>query len=186
VAHLQRELVEQAQKGNAEAFSALVRPTADRLYGIAYRILRDPDRAEDATQRALIDTWQHLHDLRDPDCFEAWTCRLVVREAYREARHESRWRPKIGFIAEQRSTDADPQTTIANRDELERGFRQLSAEQRAVLVLHHYMGLSIAEIAQTLGIPAGTVGSRLHYAMGRLRAALEADARSTLVAGRVA
>jgi RNA polymerase sigma-70 factor (ECF subfamily) len=183
---LQRELVERAQKGDAEAFSALIRPTADRLYAIAYRILRDPDRAEDATQRALIATWEHLRDLRDPDRFDAWTCRLVVREAYREARRESRWRPNLARVAEQRSLAADPQSAIADKDELERGFRQLSAEQRAVLVLHHYMGLPIAEIADVLGIPAGTVGSRLHYAMGRLRAALEADARSTLVAGRVA
>jgi RNA polymerase sigma factor (sigma-70 family) len=186
VAQLQRELVEQAQRGSADAFSTLVAPTADRLYGIAYRILRDADRAEDATQRALIDTWQHLSDLRDPDRFEAWTCRLVVREAYREARHESRWLPSAGLIAEHQSAEPDPATTITTRDELERGFRQLSAEHRAVLVLHHYLGLPVAEIAQVLGIPAGTVASRLHYAMGRLRAALEADARSTLVAGQVA
>lgn len=181
---MQRELVEQAQRGSAEAFAALLRPTADRLYAIAYRILRDADRAEDATQRALIGTWEHLCDLRDADRFEAWTCRLVVREAYREARHEARRLPNVGVIADLRSADPDMAAVIATADELERGFRRLSAEHRAVLILHHYLGMPVAEIADVLGIPAGTVCSRLHYAMGCLRAALEADARSTLVAGR--
>ena len=183
---MQRELVEQARGGNAEAFSALARPLANRLYAIAYRILRDPDRAEDAAQRALIDSWEHLGDLRDPDRFDAWTCRLVVRAAYREARRESRWTPRIGLIAEQRSGDPDPAITVAAHDELERGFRKLSAEHRAVLVLHHYLGLPVDEIASVLGIPAGTVSSRLHYAMGSLRAALEADSRTVLVARRTA
>lgn len=182
---MQRELVEQAQRGNREAFAALVRPTADRLYAIAYRILRDADQAEDATQRALIATWEHLRDLRDPDRFEAWTCRLVVREAYRELRHVPRRLENTGVIVEQRSAGPDPAAMIAMRDELERGFRRLSAEHRAVLILHHYLGLPITEIADALDIPAGTVGSRLHYAMECLRAALEADARATVVAGQV-
>src|SRR5512141_2914824 len=86
----QRELVLKAQAGDADAFGALARPLADRLYAIAYRILRDADQAEDATQRALIDTWQHLDQLRDPDRFDAWTCRTVVRAAYREGRQIGR------------------------------------------------------------------------------------------------
>jgi DNA-directed RNA polymerase specialized sigma24 family protein len=61
--------------------------------------------------------------------------------------------------------------------ELERGFRRLSAEQRAVVVLHHYLGYPLTEIAATLGIPVGTARSRLHYAIRQLRAAIEADAR---------
>ena len=77
------------------------------------------------------------------------------------------------------STTTDEYRLVADRDQLERGFRRLSAEQRAVLVLQHYEGLSLAEIADVLGIPVGTAGSRIHYATRALRAALEADARGT-------
>ena len=73
---------------------------------------------------------------------------------------------------------ADETHAIADRDQLERAFRRLPADQRAVLVFHHYLGLSQAEIADQLGIPQGTVKSRLHYATGTLRAAIEADLRT--------
>jgi RNA polymerase sigma-70 factor (ECF subfamily) len=66
---------------------------------------------------------------------------------------------------------------VVDRDELERGFGRLSPEQRAVVVLHHYLGYPLTEIAGTLGIPVGTARSRLHYATRQLRAAIEADAR---------
>jgi RNA polymerase sigma-70 factor (ECF subfamily) len=178
-------LVVAAQAGSAEAFTALARPLADRLYAIAYRILRDADQAEDATQRALVDTWQHLGELRDPDRFEAWTCRTVVRAAYREIRQLGRLTTTVRQIAVPAATDPDPAASLADRDELERGFRRLSAEHRAVLVLHHYLGFSAAEIADVMGVPAGTVGSRIHYALASLRAAIEADARTSLVTGRV-
>jgi RNA polymerase sigma-70 factor (ECF subfamily) len=68
-------------------------------------------------------------------------------------------------------------SSIVDRDQLERGFRRLSIEHRAVVVLHHYLEMSSDEVAQTLGVPIGTVRSRLHYAMRALRSALEADAR---------
>lgn len=67
--------------------------------------------------------------------------------------------------------------SVARSDELERAFRRLSGEQRAVLVLHHYLGLSGAEIGEALGLSPGTVRSRLHYARQLMRAAIEADAR---------
>jgi RNA polymerase sigma-70 factor (ECF subfamily) len=182
----QRALVERARAGDAEAFSALARPLADRLYRIAFRILRDPDRAEDATQRALIDTWQHLGELRDPERFEAWTYRLVIRAAYREVRQVARITTTVRQIVAPIDGAPDPQTALADRDELERGFRRLSVEQRTVLVLHHYLGLSTPEIAEIMGVSAGTVASRIHYALANLRGALEADARTPLAAGRVA
>ena len=76
---------------------------------------------------------------------------------------------------------AAPDTTldVIVRDTLDRGFRRLPPEQRAVFVFHHYLGLTLGEIAETLGVPLGTVKSRLHYATSSLRAALEADARTT-------
>jgi RNA polymerase sigma-70 factor (ECF subfamily) len=176
---VQRELVEQAQRGDQEAFAALAHLAADRLYAIAYRILRDHDRAEDALQQALSDAWDDLPGLRDPDRFDAWTYRLVVRASYREAQRERRWTGRIRLIADA-PDGRDFVPRIAARDELERGFRALSAEHRAVLVLRYYVGLSVTEVAEALGIPVGTAGSRLHYATRELRAALEADARQAV------
>ncbi len=178
---VERELVEQAQRGDPEAFAALVRLSADRLYAIAYRILRDPDRAEDALQQALVDAWQDLPSLRDPDRFEAWTWRLVVRASYHEAGRNRRWSAQVRPIPVDGPIDGDDLAArIASSDELERGFRRLSPEHRAVVVLHYYAGLSVGEIAETLGIPVGTACSRLHYAVRSLRAAFDADARGVI------
>ena len=74
---------------------------------------------------------------------------------------------------------ADELSTVVNRDQLDRGFRRLSLDQRTVVVLHHYLDMPLDQVAETLGIPVGTVASRLHYAMRAMRAALDADARST-------
>ncbi len=177
---MQRELVEQAQRGDQEAFAALVHLCADRLYAIAYRILRDADRAEDALQQALVDAWEDLPALRDPDRFEAWTYRLVVRASCRDARRERRWTARIRQISPDDPVVGDRTADVANRDELECGFRRLTPEHRAVLVLHYFVGLPVTEIAESLGIPVGTAGSRLHYAVRSLRAAFEADARGVV------
>jgi RNA polymerase sigma-70 factor (ECF subfamily) len=72
---------------------------------------------------------------------------------------------------------ADRSHEIADRDQLEQGFRHLSLDQRAVVVLHHYVGLPMPDVAAALGIPAGTEKSRYHYAMAALRAALDAQTR---------
>jgi RNA polymerase sigma-70 factor (ECF subfamily) len=176
----QRELVRRAAAGDHEAFDALVRAASNRLYGIAWRILRDQYLAEDALQGALIAMWNGLPQLRDPDRFDAWTYRLIVREAMSEARKRSRGGAKAALLPD----DADPSratdeiAAVADRDALERGFRRITPEQRAVLVLQHFAGLSQAEIADVIGIPVGTAGSRLHYAARALRAALEADSRA--------
>ncbi len=176
---MQSELVGRAQRGDTSAFEALVHGVADGLYAIAWRILRDPDRAEDALQQALIRIWENLSDLRDPERFDAWAYRLVVHASYREARRQPRWAPQIREIQIDQPED-DRVGAVIDRDEIERGFRHLSAEHRAVLVLHYFAGLPVAEIAETLGIPVGTAGSRLHYAVRSLRAAYEADARGVV------
>jgi RNA polymerase sigma-70 factor (ECF subfamily) len=175
---VERELVEQAQRGDQEAFAALVHLTADRLYGIAYRILRDPTQAEDALQNALIDLWDDLPSLRDPDRFEAWTYRLIARASYREARRGRRWTGKVQRIAvDLEPSDDGGLDRFALHDDMERAFRQLTPEHRAVVVLHFFVGLPLTEIADALGLPVGTAGSRLHYAVRSLRAAFDADAR---------
>jgi RNA polymerase sigma factor (sigma-70 family) len=170
-----RTLVERARRGDQEAFGELARREIDRLYRVAYRILRDPELARDATQQTLLEAWRDLSKLRDPDRWEAWTYRLLVRACYREGRRERRV-GIVRLISIDGAAVADTAKDIADRDELERGFRRLPVDQRVVVVLHHYVGLPLTEVAQVLGIPAGTARSRLHTATRRLRVALEEDA----------
>jgi RNA polymerase sigma-70 factor (ECF subfamily) len=174
----QRELVQRAARGDHQAFDALVRAASNRLYGIAWRILRDQYLAEDALQQALIAMWNGMPQLRDPDRFDAWTYRLIVRAATAESRRTKRI-PTTTLLADdaEPSRAADEIRAVADRDALERGFSRITPEQRAVLVLQHYAGLSQAEIADVIGVPIGTAGSRLHYAARALRAAIEADSR---------
>ncbi len=176
---MQAGLVERAQQGDRDAFAALAAAAVDRSYAVAFRILRDASLAQDATQQALLSAWRDLPSLKDPERFEAWLHRLVVRACYAEAGRDRRWGGRVRLIPSDHSNVPDPASTLADRDELERGFRRLSPELRAVLVLHHYLGHPLTEIAETLGIPVGTARSRLHYATRQMRAALEADARPT-------
>lgn len=172
-------LVEQARAGDEDAFAALARAVADRCLAIAFRILRDTGRAEDAVQVALVTAWRELPGLRDPDRFEAWLHRLLVHACYAEARRDRRHGANVRLL-DIEATHADRRNevvTVHDRDQLERGFRRLPPDQRAVLVFHHYLGLTLPEVAERLGIPVGTAKSRLHYATAALRAALEADAR---------
>lgn len=176
---MQRELVEQAIGGDHDAFAELVRLSSRKLYAVAVLILRDQTRAEDATQEALVAAWRDLAGLRDPDRFDAWLHRVLVRECYREARKQRRRIEVEGQVRPITNT-ADPSQQNAIRDELERGFARLPIEQRTVLVLHHYAGYSFPEIAHALDIPVGTAKSRVHRATGAMRAALRADAQTQL------
>ncbi len=177
---MERQLVERAQGGDTVAFEAMVRLSASRLFAIAYRITRDHHMAEDALQQTLVTIWDELPRLRDPDRFEAWTYRLIVRTSTAQARRERRGGPVVRLLPDDADASRAPGeiASVADRDQLARGFQRLSAEQRAILVLQYYAGLPLAEIADVLGIPIGTAASRLHYATRALRAALEADART--------
>jgi RNA polymerase sigma-70 factor, ECF subfamily len=172
---VERQLVTLAQQGDRDAFDQLVPHIVDRLYSVAYRILRSGPSAEDATQQALVDIWRHLPALRDPDRFDAWSYRLVVHAAYGEYRRRRDAPP--GSLTDGATDAEDPYLSVHDRDQLERGFGRLTAEQRAVLVLQHYLEMTHAEMAELLDIPLGTVRSRLHGAREAMRAALEADAR---------
>ena len=173
------ELVIRAQRGDGEAFASLAVACGDRLHAIAHRILRDVDLAEDATQQALLAIWQNLPMLRDPARFEAWSYRLLVNACYDEGRRRRVWKPELRVL--QHDTAApDALGQVHDRDQLERGFRRLSIDHRVVVVLHTYLGLSLEEIADTLGARPGTIRSRLHYAVRALRAALDAEERPSL------
>ena len=181
---MRRDLVQQAMAGDHDAFSELVRGAIGRLYAAALLILRDQARAEDATQEALVAAWRDLSALRDPDRFDAWLHRLLVRSCYREARRgRRRWTVEME-VRPSRAVEPDPAIDLSDRDELERGFAKLDADQRSILVLRFYLGLSVDEVAAALGIPSGTAKSRLHRATAAMRAALDADARSPMTQER--
>ncbi len=180
---MQRDLVERAMAGDQDAFTELGRAQIDRLYAIARLILRDDDRAHDATQEALIGAWRDLRGLRDPDRFEPWIRRLLVNACYREARKERRRARAEGQVRPIDTEAADPATTTADRDQLDRVFMTLAPEQRALIVLHYYLGLPMQETALALSLPVGTVKSRLNRTKTQMRASLEAGARLPLREG---
>jgi RNA polymerase sigma-70 factor (ECF subfamily) len=181
-----RDLVVRAQAGDRDAFAALVDLTSDRLYALAARILRDHDLAEDALQGALINAWRQLPTLRDPERFDAWVRKVLVHACYAEARRRRSWTANVRVLPVDGPAGPDEILSVDDRDALDRAFRRLSVEHRAVFVLHHHQGLPLVEIAETLGIPAGTARSRLHHATRLLRSAVEADARSVAPQGRMA
>jgi len=174
---VQRDVVVRAQAGDVDAFAALTFDSTKRLHATARLILREDEAAKDAVQDALLGAWLNLRSLREPDRFDAWLHRLLINACYRTAK-----RRRIRDVVEL-SVSTDPgdtpdlQRALAMRDQLDRGFRRLTIEQRAVLVVRHYMGLSLLETAEVLGVPLGTVQSRLNRATSAMRAALEADDR---------
>ncbi len=182
---MDQALVERARSGDRDAFASLVHQVSDSLFAVAYRILRDTGLAEDALQNALIDSWRQLPHLRDLDRFDAWIHRILVHACYAESRRSRRWTSNVRVLDLAGSTP-DGSRGVADRDELERAFRHIPLDQRAVFVLHHYLGLPLVEVAETLGIPAGTARSRLHYATRALRSVMTADAAMPIEEGRLA
>jgi RNA polymerase sigma-70 factor, ECF subfamily len=177
------DLILRARNGDHDAFTTLAGDAFDRLHRTARLILRSDDLAADAVQEALVSAWLHIRAVRDPDRFDGWLQRLVIRACYREARRHSSMRRveiRVGRVGAR--TERDAAGPAADRDQLERGFKRLSPEQRAVLVVHYYLGMTEREAAAVLDIPVGTVKSRLSRAMRALRAALEADERMPVVA----
>jgi RNA polymerase sigma-70 factor (ECF subfamily) len=171
---LERELVEQARRGDRAAYEQIVRRKVETVYRTARAILGNDADADDATQEALIGAWRRIGSLRDPDRFDAWLGRITVnacRMALRRRRgpalvtlgdggdpgHELADSQRPGF--EHRAVTADA---------FDRAFDRLPLEQRAILVLRHRDELPVAEVAARLGVPEGTVKSRLHAARAAL------------------
>jgi RNA polymerase sigma-70 factor (ECF subfamily) len=173
----QAELVERASRGDRDAFDLLMSDAIDRLYWMARLIVRDADLAEDAVQEALIHCWRELPRLRDSSRFDAWLHRLVVNAATDQHRRRRRYTSAVALIPES-GVEADFAIGLAVADELRTAFERLRVEHRIVLVLYHYLGLSAPEIADVLGLPGGTVKSRLHYAAEAMRAAVDAGSRA--------
>ncbi len=171
------ELVIRAQKGDQAAFTEIATVTYGRLHSVAFGILRDRALAEDAVQQSMLDAWRNLPKLRDPARFDAWSYRLTVNACYAESKRAKRWMPNLAPEAtEPRAPDEIG--AVADRELLDRSFRQLSVDQRAVLVLRHIVGLPLEEVARVLDIPAGTARSRLYRALQSMRATIDADERA--------
>jgi len=181
---MRRELVEQAQRGDHDAFAALATAEIGRLDAAARLILHDPDLARDAVQEALVRAWRDLPGLRNADRFDAWLHRLLVHACLDAARARRRYRFEVELRPIDDAAAPDHVADLAVRDELERGFSRLDPEQRAVIVLHYYLGLPLPEAAATLGMPLGTAKSRLSRSLQALRAALDAESRTIEVASR--
>jgi RNA polymerase sigma-70 factor (ECF subfamily) len=170
------ELVRLARDGDRDAYDLLLTQVVDHLYRIARLILSDYDSAEEAVQEALVRCWRDLPRLREPDRFDAWLNRILLHAITDEARAQRRFRANVARIKLE-PVQVDGSRALADRDEIARVFERLSIEHRTVLVLHHYLGLTVDEAATAIGIPLGTAKSRLHYATDAMRAALDADAR---------
>lgn len=174
---MQRQLVERAIEGDFDAFAELVSTSASRQYAVATLILRDRDGAHDAVQEALVAAWRGLSALRDPDAWDAWVQRLTVRACYAAARrHRRRSLFELPASAEIELEDASDQpAALAERDRMQRELAALPIDQRAVIVLHFYVGLPLTEAAMVLDIPVGTAKSRLHRGLAALRSTMTVE-----------
>jgi RNA polymerase sigma-70 factor, ECF subfamily len=170
------QLVAQARDGDRDAFDVLMTTHVDHLYRLARLILRDVDGAEDAVQETLVRCWRDLPGLREVERFDAWLNRLLLNAVTDEARRRRRSSAHVTLLRVE-PVQSDDTSAFADRDELAGVFGRLSLDHRKIVVLHHYLGLTVEEAATTIGIPIGTAKSRLHYATEALRAALDADAR---------
>jgi RNA polymerase sigma-70 factor, ECF subfamily len=176
---MERALVERAIEGDRDAFSQLVNVSAARQYALATLILRDGDRAQDAVQEALVSAWKGLSALRDPDAWDAWLNRLTVRACFHQIRRDKR-RRIVELNVLPASDPGDVQMAIADRDRLERVLDRLPIDQRAVIVLHFHLGLSLPEAAAVLAVPVGTAKSRLHRGLEAMRAAMRTEPDLTI------
>ena len=173
-----RELVRRAIEGDHDAFSSLVDASVDRLYGVATLILRDPDRAQDAVQEALVSAWKDVRALRDPDAWDAWLHRITVWACYRVAKKERRRKEvELTVVPDPgRIVVSDSAAALVTRDLIEQQLNDLPIDHRSVVVLRFYLDLPLDEVADILDIPVGTVKSRLHRALASLRQSMAVEA----------
>ena len=176
---MQQDLVERAKSGDHEAFTELASASIGRLYAVAFLILRDRDRAQDAVQEALVSAWKDMRALRDPGAWDAWLYRLAVRACYKQAQKDRR-RNQVELQVVPGPEPARPfdlSVSIAEREAMEYELGRLPIDQRAVMVLHYYADLTLERAAEILDIPLGTAKSRLNRGLIALRESMGDEAR---------
>jgi RNA polymerase sigma-70 factor (ECF subfamily) len=166
----------------AERAAALLRLADDHLdaaYRLARAILHEPGDAEDATHDALLQASRKWSTLRDPSRFEPWFDRILINICRDRLRHASRWQAR-NLSSEIAIARGDPFGQADDRDVLRNAMATLSPDHRVVVALRYYRDLQVQDIASQLGIRAGTVQSRLHYALKQLHRVIDAaDAKGT-------
>ena len=165
--------------GDREAFGALASLSLPRLVGTAGLILGNRDVAQDAAQDALVRAWRDLPRLRDPDRFDGWLYRILVRACHDQRRRRGDRMPGLQSHIGAVYAAPDPAISVTERAAVAAGLARLTPDQRVVLVLRYYLDLPLDAIAEAIGAPAGTVKSRLHRALNAMEAALAAEARAT-------
>ena len=178
----QRRLVERARKGDHDAFAELVHASVARLDTAARLILRDNELARDAVQEGLFRAWRDLRSLRDPDRFDAWLYRLTTHACLDLARRRRRRPIEVEIVDVSGPALPDPADAAADRALVDGVLRRLDAQGRSIIVLHYFLGLPLSEVATSLGIPIGTVKSRLNRALGDMRAEVLDTAPATSIA----
>jgi RNA polymerase sigma-70 factor (ECF subfamily) len=176
-------LVERCQKGDVAAFEPLVEKYRQRVWRLAYNVLRDREEAWDVAQEAFIRAYQALPSFRGQSAFYTWLFRIVMNVAADRARQRAARGRAFGtervpeedwerVMVEQGETPAESAARREQREKILRGLDTLSEQHRAIIMLSDLEGLSYREIADVLSIPMGTVMSRLHNARKKLREAL--------------
>jgi RNA polymerase sigma-70 factor (ECF subfamily) len=183
VTDLDLDLVERARTGDHDAFAVLVRGASARLYGTAKLILRDPERAEDAVQEALMVAWRNIGALRNPEAWHAWLYRLTVRECQRLAASQRRHLIAEALVNPRNPAQPDFSQAVDDRDRMGRELGRLPVDQRTVIVLHFYLDLPLADAAAILDIPIGTAKSRLHRGLDAMRSGVRHEAELPLESG---
>jgi RNA polymerase sigma factor (sigma-70 family) len=181
----QHGLVERARRGDRQAFADLARASGARLDATARLILRDPDLAQDAVQETLIRAWRGLPGLRDPGAFDHWLYTMVAHACLEQIRKRKRRVIEVELSPADDPSTLDASALIADRDQLERALARLEPEVRAVVVLYFYLDLPLARIADVLGIPVGTVKSRLHRSLGLKRTTMAVEAAANAPASPI-
>ncbi len=158
----------------AATFEGLVGPWADEMYRAAAAIVGEAD-ARDVTQEALLDAWRGFARIRDPERVRAWLHAIVANRCRKHLRTR-RSRPRMVPVIDWPESAVDDRSTVlAERDRLDRAFETLPADQRIALALHYALDLSVPQVAAALSVPDGTVKSRIHSGVERLRAELAAE-----------
>ncbi|HTK43847.1 MAG TPA: sigma-70 family RNA polymerase sigma factor [Patescibacteria group bacterium] len=178
----QRALVERARGGDHDAFAVLVRASVARLDAAARLILRDRELAADAVQEAFIRAWRNLPGLRDPDRFDGWLHRLLVRSCIDALRRRMARPAEVELLSVDAPQAVDHASDIVDRELIDDALRRLDPTWRAVVVLHYFLGMPLPEAASVLGIPLGTAKSRLHRSLGLMRLAIADEVASPLLA----